>query len=387
VLRVEKFLKSKGVEAALAHLAAELGIKVRRHDTLPLAILNYDQIKSPKAHRMVQECRGLVIDTDTGEVVARPFRRFFNVGERRSQVFDWEGYTATAKEDGTLIILYCYKGQWIVGTRGTFGDGKVYSFTMTWRDLFFHAVDAHLVNTKLDAGVTYLFELCSPYNKIVRHYPTPVAYLIGAVYPIFGSDRILDVHDCEEWELDMMAQRLGFSRPERFHNISGDSASAAYVEKRAAIDPTWEGLVLRDTSGRRLKLKTTTYVALHHMFDNGNVLKPSRLLDVVLNGEIDEVASKFPEIRHALEDVDLVVRTALRGVADLWLQVRRIEDQKAFALKVKDHPLSAVLFQARKQGLVHHVDVVDLAKTMPDLLAKKFLEGRVYEPKCEVKGD
>lgn len=77
MLNVQQFLQTKSLE----DLTAELGIRVTRHDQLPLIILNYDQIESPKANEIVVECRGLVLEEGTWEIVARSFRRFFNFGE------------------------------------------------------------------------------------------------------------------------------------------------------------------------------------------------------------------------------------------------------------------------------------------------------------------
>lgn len=85
------------------------GIDATHSETDPLVILNYDQIESPKTHPVVRECRGLVLEKDTWNVVARAFTRFFNYGETDCQ-FDWSKFTATTKEDGSLLLLYRYAG-------------------------------------------------------------------------------------------------------------------------------------------------------------------------------------------------------------------------------------------------------------------------------------
>jgi hypothetical protein len=77
MLAVQEYLKTK----TLDNLHDELAIEINRHDTLPLAILNYNQIKSPKKHPIVLECRGLVLEIETWKIIARSFPRFFNFGE------------------------------------------------------------------------------------------------------------------------------------------------------------------------------------------------------------------------------------------------------------------------------------------------------------------
>lgn len=62
-------------------------------------ILNYSQIDSPKYDPIVRECRGLVIDRNTNEVVARAFDRFYNYGEyiEGDKKFDWSSATVQEK--------------------------------------------------------------------------------------------------------------------------------------------------------------------------------------------------------------------------------------------------------------------------------------------------
>lgn len=85
MLKVQEYLsdyaKTLGPQGALNKLNEELAIRVATHEWLPLVILNYDQLDSPKTHPIVRECRGLVLEMETWKVVARAFERFFNLGE------------------------------------------------------------------------------------------------------------------------------------------------------------------------------------------------------------------------------------------------------------------------------------------------------------------
>ncbi len=76
-MKVVDYLKKNG----LAALEAEFAIKSKLYEE-GLIVLNYDQIYSaPKAHPIVVECRGLILDTDFN-VVSRSLDRFFNYGEQ-----------------------------------------------------------------------------------------------------------------------------------------------------------------------------------------------------------------------------------------------------------------------------------------------------------------
>lgn len=78
MLEVQTYLRGG---KTIDDLESELGIKAIAHPTLPLVILNYNQIESPKRNSIVRECRGLVLEVGTWNVVARSFQRFFNFGE------------------------------------------------------------------------------------------------------------------------------------------------------------------------------------------------------------------------------------------------------------------------------------------------------------------
>ena len=67
--------------------------------------------------------RGLIINLKTGEIVARPFTKFFNLNETdetKLKNLPREEPEVTEKLDGSLGILYCDEGQYFITTKGTF---------------------------------------------------------------------------------------------------------------------------------------------------------------------------------------------------------------------------------------------------------------------------
>src|SRR5262249_29163226 len=148
-------------------LRTELGIRRVQHETLPLVILNYDQIDSPKAHPVVRECRGLVLHAHTYELVARGFPRFFNWGELTEEMkrFDFSDFTALTKEDGSLVLLFRFAGAWQVSTRGSFARDTFRNSTLTWYDGITRALrlcSLAELQGRLDESLCYVCEFCSP---------------------------------------------------------------------------------------------------------------------------------------------------------------------------------------------------------------------------------
>jgi len=77
---------------------------------------------------VVQECRGIVLDMDDDwAVVAYPYRKFFNYGERWAASVDWSSAAVVDKLDGSLATLYWYRGQWHVASSGVPDASAMYA--------------------------------------------------------------------------------------------------------------------------------------------------------------------------------------------------------------------------------------------------------------------
>lgn len=323
-------------------LAESLGIKIYRHPTLPLVGFKYSQVDSPKTHPVVRDARGIVLEDGTWNVVAKPFRRFFNAGEDAENfaMFNWSNFSATSKEDGSLILVYFYAGEWHVNTSGSFGLDACYFSGRTWRELFWDV--SGIDRDRLSGAYTYVFELCTPFNKVIRVYPEPCVFLLSAF-----DNR--DLHEVHVSTADYVASHLRVRRPEHHHFTSMDDI-ASFLEEREATDKTFEGIVIRDDANERYKIKSKTYLALHHLFDNGNLFNPKRLVPLVLAGECEEVLAYLPEIKPQLASVQAKLDAEFAGLQSLWRETRAIESQKEFAQAIVPRTrFSSLLFKLRKQ--------------------------------------
>src|SRR5690349_16609824 len=93
----------------LAAMLANGYVRSQTHPALPLRIFNYSE--KTQYERMwnpvTRTCRGLIINDETGEIVARPFPKFFNYGEPATEGLDTSGPACTTdKMDGSLGIMY-----------------------------------------------------------------------------------------------------------------------------------------------------------------------------------------------------------------------------------------------------------------------------------------
>lgn len=354
MLHLQAFLRNGGTITELE----ERGIRCYKHPTEDLFGFKYNQIDANRSCPIVRECRGIVLEFPSWNLIAKGFNRFFNLGEFPDEqaAFDWNNFLCTNKEDGSLILLYHWNGSWHVNTSGSFGLGQAGIHpSFSWQELFWDAMGGkdHYTDGLLNSYFTYIFELCTPYNKVVRAYKKPAVFLLS----LFSGEDEADMFQTRN-----EADRLGIPIPDTsvLTGPNGKESILSWLKVEESRDRTFEGFVLRDRNNYRIKVKTPSYLALHHIKDNGNILIPKRLVALVLGGaDIRELTSVMPEITSALQEVDLSINGAIHDVVIAWGSNLHLESQKDFALKVKDLPFASILFDARKR--VNRGEAVNIA--------------------------
>jgi hypothetical protein len=351
MLEVQNYLTSG---KTLEDLSSEYGIVAKMHNTLPLVILNYDQIESkPKHHPIVRECRALLLECGTWKLVARSFRRFFNWGEltEEMELFDFSDFATQTKEDGSLVTIYHYEGEWHANTRGSFGLDNMQHQIFNWREGICRAMGiASLedIDVNLNPKYAYICEFVSPWNKIVRRYDKAGLYLLT----IFEGERELTHHEVDK-ECANLETHFGakwFYRPDR-HQFSSMKEIEEFLSRMTSEDPTFEGVVIRDRHGMRYKVKNPAYISLHRMRGEGdNMYNPKHLLPFIMSGNDSEVLLYFPEIKEAYFKLKSELSDEYGRLVEVWADHKDIEGQKEFALAIKDKtPYTSVLFNLRKK--------------------------------------
>jgi RNA ligase len=232
-------------------------VRSQRHPFLPLVIFNYTEVAAYERvwNPVTETCRGLIVRVRQyeydGEIVARPFRKFFNYGEPYSPVIPLDaGVHVYDKMDGSLGILYpTAPGQYAIATRGSFTSDQARHATRVWQTKY-----AHVFQPK--SGITMLFEIIYPANRIVCDYgDMDDLVLLGAVEHTYGTSFDPDESEAFGFWPGPVAQAFHY-----------DSLRAAL---EASPRPGAEGYVVRRWhSEDRLKLKQDDYVALHRIITN-----------------------------------------------------------------------------------------------------------------------
>ena len=80
-----------------------------------------------------------------------------------------------------------------------------------------------------------------------------------------------------------------------------------------------------------------------------NGICEKRLLEIVKNNESEEFLVYFPKYKEAYEAVKKKYLQVLKELTSLYEEHKDISDQKEFAGKIKNHPLSGILFCVRNK--------------------------------------
>jgi len=354
LLKTIEYLNSRNVD----ELKAELAIDYTVDETGRYFQFNYCQIDSPKRHEVVLECRGLILErlpTGNWKYVGRAFPRFFNLEEFPDvhKNFVWKGSVAQEKFDGSLIILNFRDGEWHCNTRGSFALGHIPAHKdsgITWKSLVLKAFGLDSLEglkRLLFPEHSYVFELCSPYNKIVRQYDkTFLAFL--SVFDHHGRE--LKFNEYLEIAKTLNLNFRNVVVPQYFYFHEVDKVRD-YLRKKEETDPTFEGVVIRDCNDMRVKVKSKTYVALHRLHNNGCGFGDKNLATLAILNEGDEALTYFPEYKPRFAEIKENVDREYSKLMDVWDKYNKIEGQKEFALAVVPATrFSGILFTVRNKG-------------------------------------
>lgn len=271
-------------------------VRYQDHGTLPLRIFNY----TPRAqyervwNDATKRCRGLIVNTNTLDVEARPFAKFFNLAEHNGDVPN-EPFQVFDKLDGSLGILYRGKS---IATRGAFESPQAEYAT----DLF----QTRYHGFKADPRLTYLVEIIYPQNRIVVDYgDTADLFLLAAIDTESGKEV-----DGVPWPGPRVEPLAGFS----------DLPSVVASQR-----PNAEGYVLRFESGFRVKVKHDEYVRLHKLLTG---ISSVTIWELLATGQsLDAILECVPD-----EFYQWVKQTAAELVADFQNISSEVERQFRFAL-------------------------------------------------------
>jgi len=374
-LEAQKYLRSGKTPEELKE---ELGIKFGLYEDM--IILNYSQINSVKSNTIVQECRSLILEQDTWDLVSMAFRRFFNKGEMLeiTDSFNFNGAVAQEKIDGSIISLFHRHDRWYMSTRSSIeGRGQVMFNDITFKSLFERTLRDTKYYDRFNKEYIYIFELVSLDNKVVRVYEEDTLYLLG----------MRDASSFEESEYREIQSEYGrlniptvkLPKLYNFDNIE------ELLQMHKDMEATEEGFVVVNYNKReqgnfaRLKVKNPAHVAIAHMKDHGGASMRC-ILQLIILGEEQEFLSYFPEFMPLFNPLKKVYDEYLLRINNDTLYIQ--EDlnnklgRKEYAMIVKSMTCPALMFEmydGRASSFRDYVDNYTALKGLK-IFAKNLLK-------------
>jgi RNA ligase len=273
-----------------------------------------------------RECRGLIFDAD-GNIMSRPFHKFFNINEReetQTHVIDMsQPHVIMEKMDGSMIRPILIDGHLRLATK--MGVTEVAMQAETW--LAAHINTGFLVSkgewlrTCVRAGVTPIFEWVSPFNQIVLAYEEPDLVYLGSRDNVTG-----------EYFFDESAP---FNFVPRYGSVEGNLGD--YIARQREAEGR-EGDIIAFADGHRLKVKNDWYVRIHKTIDR--ITFDRNIVDLIINEEVDDVIPMLPTAQvERIRNFETRFWAAFKTKEDMLLADRDIcsqlyeDDRKRVALE------------------------------------------------------
>jgi RNA ligase len=299
-------------------------LKTSKHPTEELYTYNYTQLaqfdkKVFIENPVLMECRGLILDKDDN-VIARPFKKFFNYeeygeGSVLGVLPDYKSFEVYDKLDGSLGILYPTSKGLAIATRGSFVSEQALWATNYLNNKHKDFQSAYF-NKYFYSDITFLFEILYKENRIVVDYDEEGIILLS----------IIDNKTGEDWsraEIESIAKEFKFSIVKKFDGVDDFEKIRDTIKRNNA-----EGFVIKFDNGLRVKLKYEDYVRLHRLVTG---VSTKSIWEMLKNGDsFEDILECVPDEFH---------KFVLTTKNELEIKFKRIEhDSLSIYLKILPMP-------------------------------------------------
>jgi RNA ligase len=254
------------------------------------------------------ECRSLVFDRDSGDLLSRSLHKFFNLGEREA-LADLpleEEADLSLKIDGTMLSGFTTPAapdQPRFHTKGGVTEHAARGLALAPPNVI------ALVREATFEGATPTLEWTGPENRIVIPYAMTEFRLIAI------RDRVTGAY-LEEMA-DHLARKHMVARPGSLGRVKGLAETTEALTQLAARTDI-EGAVLTWADGHRVKWKTRDYHARHKVL--GNIEHEKRVYQCWFEGIGDDTAASLGGERGRallafLEEIETTIATACNELA------------------------------------------------------------------------
>lgn len=262
-------------EIVEAYLAKGL-LQRQHHKEFPLDIYVYgrEAVHENVWDNITSRCRGIIVNRETGEVVARPFEKFHNFGSTQVEhvVLPASEPAVFEKVDGFMCTQYTWAGKHYIASKGSF-----HSIHAKWATAELQRHEPLII----PSGWTPVFEGLHPDLRIVVDYGKAKELVLLAMINIETGEEM------RPSELHYWGVKNGFRHAE----LKKMSLEEAKADSWKDDHKNEEGYVLTwypdaDAPPFRLKLKFIDYLRIHRMVTG---VSPKRVWEVLATRQESEL--------------------------------------------------------------------------------------------------
>lgn len=229
-----------------------------------------------------RNCRGIVFDEKTGEIISLPLHKFFNVNqieETQYHLISEQDAVIYEKLDGSMIHFFVHNGVLEAST----ARSSTNSYSLEALSLANKFGITNLILDTINQGFTPVFEFVAPKNQIVVRYEQPrLVYLVS-------RNRSTGEY-LVEGKFPDKAKSYSFKFSDVFNNLNTTE---------------FEGYVCHLANKMIVKVKTPWYMERHHAVDM--LMRPAyKLYQLAFDGFMDDLIAFTTETFHsalqAIED-------------------------------------------------------------------------------------
>jgi hypothetical protein len=197
-----------------------------------------------------------------------------------------------------------------------------------------------------------MFELISPYNRVVVRYTDTKLIHIGTRNNITLQE--------EEQDIGVEKPRILFTS--NINNIIN------YAKELEIKDNTnYEGFVVRDYEYNRVKVKSPKYLELAYLKGDG-IYSTRKIIDIVLKNESDEILAYFPEYKEDFDKVSQRLAIYIENIKDdlYWNMLPKFDDFLSHARDGRRDYASQVINMTNKGIMFKALDDYSRGITIDD---------------------
>jgi len=301
-------------------------------------------LENPK----LRELRGIIFNKHTGEIVQRPFHKFFNHDEPNCTIDYTTNAMETEKYDGSMIASTIYNDELFVSTTGNLKS----SIAEMGRNFIINH-NNYVDIIKDFENYTVLFEYITPKNRIVIDYKKENMILLAIRNKKTG--KYLSTYEIME---------LGEYYKIPSIEVKDGIPLSKIVEKVKRMEGV-EGAVAY-TDNDMVKIKTMWYLERHRLFTNK--LDKREIAEAFFSNKIDDYYSLVDG--HKKEELDEIVNEIISLLTEYTNVLNSIDYSKyptkkelvEYCIKNIPKPIHWIIFKKYSEP---SIDITDyLAKTI-----------------------